>query len=303
MADLIILLGAALLALASALAFILLWIHRRQHEAVLLRVRELVPLEAAPHGRAAAPEQGKARQWLHERLSRAGIAPARWQFGLVGGGAFVCLLLGALWQGIAGALLLPALLLVSLHAFLAWRIDRRRTQMIDQLPVFVDHLIRAINVGHTIDGAFSSAVSEAKEPLHGALERVVREMQLGGSLDEALDQAARLYDLRDLRVLTLALRVNRRYGSGVQGMLKSLITMLRQGESARRELKALTGETRMSAWVLGLLPVGLAFYISLTSPGYLQTMWQDPSGRIILLVALGFQALGGAILWRMMRSL
>ena len=294
--------AAALLALASAALFLMLERQRRYHDEVMMRLRTLIPEEAEEHTLAPEP-QNRAAAWLADQMWRAGIEPARWHvWGFLGGFGFL-LLFGGLRYGAPGMVLLPLLFCLALYLLLLWRIARRKRAMVEQLPAFIDHLIRAINIGNTVDAALISATADTKEPLRSVFERVVREMQLGGELDEALDQAARLYGLREVRVFTLAVRVNRRYGSSIQGMLKSIVTMVRQAEAARRELKALTGETRLSAWVLGLMPAGLAVFMMITSPGYLATMWNTPGGQIVLLVAVGLQVVGGAILWRMLRSL
>lgn len=298
----LLLLAAALIALASAALLFALERRRRHHEAVMARLRSLIPEETG--ARTAAPEpENRLVLWMLDQLWRAGIEPAPWLVWAFWGGLSASFLGGGVHYGPAGAVVMPALFCLVVYLFVIWRIARRRRAMVEQLPMFVDHLIRAVNIGNTIDAALISATGEAKEPLRSVFERVVREMQLGGALDEALDKSARLYDLREVRVLTLAVRVNRRYGSSIQGMLKSIVTMIRQGESARRELRALTGETRLSAWVLGLMPMSLALYMVAASPGYMATMWNDPIGRIVLLLAAGFQLIGGGILWRMLRSM
>jgi len=101
----------------------------------------------------------------------------------------------------------------------------------------------------------------------------------------------------------LAIRINRSYGSSVRDLLQSVANMINEREAVRRELRSLTGETRVTAWVLGLMPPGMAAYIMIMNPKYLETMWQDPSGKIMLIVATGMQIAGAVILWRMIKSI
>jgi len=65
----------------------------------------------------------------------------------------------------------------------------------------------------------------------------------------------------------------------------------------------MTGETRVTAWVLGLLPLLIAGYIMMMNPGYMQTMWQDSSGKFMLCMAVIFQMIGAVALWRMIKSI
>ncbi|MEX0615187.1 MAG: type II secretion system protein, partial [Methylophaga sp.] len=92
-------------------------------------------------------------------------------------------------------------------------------------------------------------------------------------------------------------------GSSVRDLLNNIVKMIHDREAARRELRTMTGETRVTAWVLGLLPLMIAAYILMMNPGYMLTMWQDDSGKIMLMAALGFQGIGAFILWRMIKSI
>jgi tight adherence protein B len=161
--------------------------------------------------------------------------------------------------------------------------------------------MRAVATGNTLDAALISATGEAREPLLQVFEQVVRDIRLGGGLEEALEEATRTYDLDELRILALAVRVNRKYGSSIQDLLKSVVKLIRRAESARREFKSMTSETRLSAWVLSLLPVLLALYIALTNPLYLDSLLYDPTGRVLLGIAIVLQLIGAFILWRMTR--
>jgi tight adherence protein B len=78
--------------------------------------------------------------------------------------------------------------------------------------------------------------------------------------------------------------------------------MVRQQELARRELAAMTGETRISAWVLGMTPIAIAVYIMIMNPNYLNMLLEDAAGQTMMITALVLQGLGGFILWRMLRS-
>jgi Flp pilus assembly protein TadB len=175
--------------------------------------------------------------------------------------------------------------------------------MVAQIPLLIDQLIRSLNTGRNLDGAFQLATQESQAPLRDVLMRVQNTLELGGDIVEALHDSARTLDLTELHYIALAFQMTRAYGSSPKEMLEGLVSLIRQREAAGRELRAMTGETRMSAWVLGLLPTGMAIYMMAINPGYMQGMYNDPSGRIMLLAAAGMQAVGGLVLWRMVKNI
>jgi len=105
-----------------------------------------------------------------------------------------------------------------------------------------------------------------------------------------------------LRILSLTVRVSQRYGGSVREVLGSIVTMIRQRERARREFRAMTGETRLSAIILGALPASIAVYVMIVNPEYLGRMMADPAGKMALCISGGLQVLGSLVLWRMVKS-
>jgi tight adherence protein B len=179
---------------------------------------------------------------------------------------------------------------------------KRAVVMASQIPLFLDQMVRALATGRNLDGALRLASQESRPPLGDAMARVQQVVDLGEDISEALRDAARLYDLKELHFVALAVRIGHGYGSNPKEMLESAAKMVRDREQAHRELRALTGETRVSAWILSILPSALALYMVAVNPDYINNMWLDPTGRVVLLLALALQATGVVILWRMVKS-
>lgn len=244
-----------------------------------------------------------ARGWLELMLLRAGF-DRRADRLMLWGSAW--LLLVALAGGIAGwpgAILTLVLGPMLWRLYMSWRYRRRLRRMIEQLPGMLDHAVRSLKAGRTLSDAVLSAVEISADPLKGAMQRVQRNVQMGASLDEALQDMADLYEQDELRVLALGMRINHRYGGNASELLENLVKLIREREQGARQLRALTGETRMTAGVLALLPVAMAGYFLLANPRYLLSMWNDPSGQMMLLAAFTLQVLGCLALWRMLRSI
>lgn len=182
------------------------------------------------------------------------------------------------------------------------RLRRRRRTMVEQIPIFIDQVLRSLSTGRSVEGAMRQVITETPEPLATVLEPVVRATDLGANFTEALQDATRLHGIKELGLIALAIRISNNYGSSPNGLLNSVMQMIRQREAAQRELSAMTGETKITAWVLSLTPILIVIYMLYVSPGYLDMMLSDPSGKIMFEVGLGMQVLGILVFWRMLKS-
>lgn len=211
-------------------------------------------------------------------------------------------LLGSAWRGLPGAFLCGGTAAMIAFVVPYTRLRRRQRLAVTQVPLFVDQVLRSLGTGRSLEGAVRLAIEEAAPPLGHILMRVLRATDLGADLPTALRDTAKLHGLKELDLIALAVRISNNFGSSPKEMLQSVVQMIRQQEQAQRELAAMTGETRISAWFLGLIPIAIAFYMMLVNPSYLDLMLQESSGRIAFATALGLQGAGVLVLWRMMKS-
>ncbi|MCS2610787.1 type II secretion system F family protein [Halomonas dongshanensis] len=235
-------------------------------------------------------------------LQQAGITLPTWLLLLLVGAA---LLIALLLLPLGWFMPLIALGAMALVVYLIgqWRAQKRVDRMIAQMPGFLDHMVRSIKSGRTMGDAMLLAMRRAADPLQTAMVPVRRDIELGVPMAEAVSEFATLYEREEFHVLALGVRINQRYGGNSSDMLKSLIGMIRDRERASRQLSAMTGETRISAFVLAGLPLALGAYILISNPDFLMGMWESGTGRILLLVALALQLTGCFILWRMLKSI
>jgi tight adherence protein B len=204
------------------------------------------------------------------------------------------------WTGLALGLLGPPLVLWQ---FIGWRYRKRVKRMIEQLPQLLDHTVRSLKSGRTLSDAVLHGIEASNQPLKDGTSRIQRNVQLGVSLPDAAQDFAELYEREEFHLFALGLRVNHRYGGNASELMENLIRLIREREQASRQLRAMTGETRMTAVLLGSLPIGMVGYFMVVNPNYLMHMWNDSSGRTMLMVAFAMQVMGCLVLWRMLRSI
>lgn len=239
---------------------------------------------------------------LDSYLQRAGFTPGPKLYGIC---AAPALLLGAVgltlfgWgYGLLALLVLYPILMVL---FLNWQIERFRTRVVTQLPGFLDAISRILSVGCSLELAFRNASEECQEPLREIVSIVLLRTRAGLALEDAMNQVADMYAIRELSFVASVFYLGIRYGGNAQAVLDRIALSMREHLRSAQELHAMTAETRASAWILSALPVVVGGMTLSANPGYLISMWTDDSGRNVLLTAAALQVAGMFLLFRMSR--
>lgn len=292
----------ALLVLAAAVWLYSLAGTRQRQEGVITRLKTEDEAAPLPTMEGSELQNIPLLGGVSRLMWRAGsnMPPrllAAWMLGLA---LLVVVLIAAF--GFFGVFMSVAGLLV-IYIVLRQRAARRRSRIIEQLPGFLENLIRVMSAGNTLEESIGAAAREASDPIRPLFLSVGRQVKLGAPVDQVLAEAGALYRLRDLKVMSLAASVNRKYGGSLRNVLKSLITAIRQRAMAARELRALTAETRFSAVVLAGIPMGLTTLIYLRNRHYYDVMLNDKKfGFWLLLSTAVLQFVGAFLLWRMVNA-
>ncbi|RZO85127.1 MAG: hypothetical protein EVA65_09010 [Oceanococcus sp.] len=302
MGIVIIMLSAVALLLLAA---VFLWLGSRQAGRVEIDWQARIVGDSATVPESDADSGGRrfgvTDSWYARQLQRAGLdpdaaGPVRW---LVIFAVLVVVI--TLAAGVLPGVVSLALLGCGAWLWLMNRISKRRAKILEQLPDFVEHMVRALAAGNSLEEALYSATADAEQPIRGLFLSVARQVRLGAPIEDVLDEAALIHDVNDVRVMAMAARVNRRYGGSLRRIFKSLVQAIRERDAAARELRALTAETRFSAVVLAIVPIGLSLYILSQNPDYYVDMWNQSTGRVLLLLSVFLQASGVMVIWRMLR--
>jgi tight adherence protein B len=193
--------------------------------------------------------------------------------------------------------------LLLFYIVLAQRAVSRRIKLVEQLPGYLENVIRVLAAGNTLDEALVQAAREAPHPIQPLFLSIGRQVRLGALLEQVLSEAGDIHRLRDLKVMAMAASINRKYGGSMRGVLKSLIVLIRQRAAAAQELRALTAETRFSAKMLASINVMLFVYMYWSNPQYYDQMLADDKGGGLLIGSGTMLFLGFIALWRMLKGI
>jgi Flp pilus assembly protein TadB len=194
--------------------------------------------------------------------------------------------------GVLGALVGGTIGLAAPYALVRRSVSRRRSAFEAQFPDVLDLVAASLESGASVAHALQLVVDEADEPTAGEFGRVLTATRMGASLPEALAEAADRIGSPDLDWTVTAVTVQQRTGGKLAEILRVVARTMRDRSEVQRELKALTAEGRLSAYILGGLPFALAGFLLLANPAYLAPLVTDPLG-VMLLVGSGALMLCG----------
>ncbi|RZU60799.1 type II secretion system F family protein [Zhihengliuella halotolerans] len=243
------------------------------------------------------------RGWLTaETLEKAGVrqSPAEIVVLTIIGSAVAA----ALGWALAGppaaplfALAVPGGVAVVLHV----RTQRRRATFEEQLPDLLLTLAGSLRAGHSVLRAFDAAAGEFGAPMSGVLSRIVNESRVGRNLESTMLEASERMRSEDFAWIAEAIRINREVGGDLARVLDQVGATIRERAELKGQVRALSAEGRISAYILIALPFALSLLMSLLNPGYIGQLVTHPIGLIMLVVGALMLAIGTIVLTRMTR--
>jgi tight adherence protein B len=232
--------------------------------------------------------------------SRIPVRPGEFALFVLAGGVTLGALVTAVTQsfifGGASALASPFIALV----FLRRRVEKRTKKFEEQFPEALTLIASSMSAGHTFLRSIQMMCEEAEAPISEEFARVVHETQLGDPLVDALARMAVRLDIRDVEWVVQAIRIQQTVGGKLADLLHTLADFIRAREEIRREIQVLVAEGKISAYVLGALPIFLGFFVQVSNPGYLAPMFEG-WGLVWIGGALASIAVGMGMIFRMIK--
>ena len=303
----VLLFVAVVLALEGAY---LVWASKRSGEARRLAAR-LRSLESAPAEVALSIErQGVHHRWpwldehLLPRLPR-GADLVRYvetsgtgrSAGELSACSIVLALAGAALPHLLGRPWTFSLVLGGVLASLPWfwlgrRVTQRMRHFERQIPEALDLMGRALRAGHAFPTAVKMVADEMPEPIGKEFRILFDEANFGVPQNEALMRLSVRVPIEDLRYFVIAVMIQRESGGNLAELLDNISAIVRARLKLLGEVRTLSAEGRLSAWILGLLPFCVAGVIQLVNPRFSDVLWTDPIGQRLVGGALVLMTAG-----------
>jgi tight adherence protein B len=178
--------------------------------------------------------------------------------------------------------------------------SKRRAALEAQLPDALSTIAASLEAGHSFLRSIQMLAEEIEAPLSEELGQIVRETSLNAPLMDSLERMSERLQIKDLDWVVQAIRIQQTTGGRLSDVLHTLAGFMRGREELRREVKVLTAEGRMSAWVLGAMPPVLFLVFQVINPGYADPLLEG-KGLFVLGAAAASTVMGTVLINRMVK--
>src|SRR6266699_1083984 len=249
----------------------------------------------------------KGKPSVAEQLGRADLKLRTSEYFMIQlGSTALFMLIGLLRFGFPGGIIqivaLGILGYLVPGMYVKFRIGRRLRAFNGQLGDTLTLLSNALKAGYSFAQAIDTVAKNAVPPIADEFARAVREMNLGGSPDEALSNITKRIASADFDLVATAYSIHRTVGGNLAEILDNISYTIRERVRIKGEIATLTAQGQITAWVISLLPIGLALLLYVLNGSYMQNFFGPPivfglpiCGLAMLATALIMISVGFAI--------
>ena len=182
--------------------------------------------------------------------------------------------------------------------YVKYRVARRLRAFNNQLGDTLTLLSNAIKAGYSFAQAIDTVAKNAVPPISDEFGRAVREMNLGGSPDEALQNITKRVESPDFDLVATAYSIHRTVGGNLAEILDNIAYTIRERVRIKGEIATLTAQARASGTLITFLPIVLAVFMYFVTPTYFRPMFENFIGWILIAIGAFMSFIGNLIIRR-----
>lgn len=239
---------------------------------------------------------------LQLRLSQTGKSWTLAQYVLASVGLTAAVILGLAFKGVPLLLAIPAGLLVGLglpHYVISKLIQRRVNKFTSKFPDAIELMVRGLRSGLPISETIGIVADELPEPVSTEFRSVADKMRLGRTMDAALQDTANRLGTPEFQFYVISLAIQRETGGNLAETLSNLADVLRKRSAMKLKIRAMSSESKASAYIIGALPFIVFGLIWFINGKYMQNFFVDERLMIAGGIGIVWMAIGAFIMAKM----
>ena len=239
---------------------------------------------------------------LKKRLAMTGKSWTVGQYGMasVGIAVVIGLLLALKGMPLLFGLFVGLFAGAGLPHFVVGKVIKRRVNKFNaKFPDAIELLVRGLRSGLPISETMAVVGAELDGPVGEEFRAVSDKMKIGRTMDAALQETADRLGTPEFQFFVISIAIQRETGGNLAETLANLATVLRQRMQMKLKIRAMSSESKASAYIVGSLPFIVFGLIMWISPDYMNNFFIDPRLTVAGIGGLVWMAIGAFIMAKM----
>ena len=238
------------------------------------------------------------KNWFELKAQQANLPVTGQEYMMLVGGSAVLffVLLAIATLQLSEPLMFAVGWVVFASLYVQFKAKRRMKQFTNQLGDAIAMMSNAIKSGFTFQQAMDIVAKEIKGPISEEFVRALNEIQLGVTLEEALEGICQRVKDDDFEMVAMSVVIQRQVGGNLSQILDTVGETIRDRIKLRGEIKSLTAEGVISGWTIALLPVIVGLFCSAVNPDYFKGMLDTDFGKYLGIACLVSEIIGGLVI-------
>lgn len=238
------------------------------------------------------------KNWFELKAQQANLPVTGQEYMMLVGGSAVLIfvLLAIATLQLSEPLLFAVGWVVFASLYVQFKAKRRMKQFTNQLGDAIAMMSNAIKSGFTFQQAMDIVAKEIKGPISEEFVRALNEIQLGVTLEEALEGICQRVKDDDFEMVAMSVVIQRQVGGNLSQILDTVGETIRDRIKLKGEIKALTAEGVISGWAIALLPVVVAAFSTALNPDHFKELLASDFGKYLVVGCLVSEIIGGLVI-------
>ncbi len=172
------------------------------------------------------------------------------------------------------------------------RISGRLSAFNGQLPDTISLIASSLRAGSSFLQSGELVSRESQPPIATEFGRVVREVNLGLTMEEALANMVRRIRSDDLDLMVTAINIQQQSGGNLAEILDTIAFTIRERVKIKGDIQTLTAQGRYSGYLVAFLPVAIVIFLNMVNPAFMAPLFEETIGRILLGVGATMMIIG-----------
>ncbi|MDB5074312.1 MAG: type secretion system protein [Chloroflexi bacterium] len=234
-------------------------------------------------------------QNLRSAISRADLKFTVAEYLILWAAIFVgCVFIGqVIFRTPIHTIVLGVVGLIGPRWYLRYLAGKRLKAFNNNLADTIVMMANSLRSGYSMLQSMEMLSREMSPPISTEFNRVIKEVGIGLSPEEALANLMRRIKSVDLEIMVMAINVQREIGGNLSVILDTIANTIRERVRIKGEIKTLTAQATLSGYIISILPLGLAFVLYTIDSAYISFFWQDHTcGLPLMAISLFFMTVG-----------